>query len=69
MPQILDLKEIDGELWACVGLPGDFPSGVALWTPEEQQANYVEGLRDAAEECRRHGENEALRLIQKMILA
>jgi hypothetical protein len=37
MPRILELKDIDGELWVRLGEPGDFPSGVALWTPEEQK--------------------------------
>lgn len=39
MPQILEIKEIDDELWVRVGKPGDFESGIALWTPQEQEAN------------------------------
>ena len=38
MPRILEFKAIDGEVWCRIGVPDiDFPSGVALWTPEEQK--------------------------------
>lgn len=35
MPRIAELREIDGEIWCRVGTPNDFPSGIALWTPDE----------------------------------
>ncbi len=38
MPNILEIREIDGAAWVRIGKPGDFPSGVALWTPAEQLA-------------------------------
>lgn len=38
MPQIAQIKEIDGEVWVRVGVPGDFLSGITLWTPEEVEA-------------------------------
>ncbi len=38
MPKALELSEIDGELWVRIGKPGDFPSGVEPWTPDEQKA-------------------------------
>ena len=47
MPKISKLKEIDGEIWACVGSASSFPSGIALWTPEEQEQNYLAGMREA----------------------
>ncbi len=49
MPKILELKEIDFSLWARLGGPGDFPSGVALWTPDEQVKNRNDALEDAAQ--------------------
>lgn len=48
MPKILELKEIDSALWVRLGSPGDFPSGVALWTPDEQRHARNEALEDAA---------------------
>jgi hypothetical protein len=36
MPRIMELRVVDEELWAKIGRPEDFPSGVSLWTPEEQ---------------------------------
>ena len=36
MPQIRALRIIGGELWAHIGKPGEFQSGVALLTPQEQ---------------------------------
>lgn len=45
MPKIADMREIDGELWCKV--PTSEPSGVALWTPEEQEQNYQSGRNDA----------------------
>lgn len=35
MPKIAELREIDGQIWCRVGKPDDFPSGIALWTPDE----------------------------------
>lgn len=35
MPRIAELREIDGEIWCRVGVPGNFPSGIGLWTPDE----------------------------------
>lgn len=54
MPRILDLKEIDGAVWARVGEPGDFPSGIALWTPDEVEQfrqKVVRGCVDAFAEA------------------
>ena len=48
MPKILELKEIDSALWVRLGLLGDFPSGVALWTPDEQKHARDEALEEAA---------------------
>lgn len=45
MPRILELKAIDGELWARIGAVGQFPSGVSLFTPEEvRKVRYDECL-------------------------
>ena len=52
MPEILELKEIDGEIWARVGNPPDFPSGVALWTPDEQARERKLAARDAIKAIR-----------------
>ena len=52
MPQILELKEINGEIWARIGKPPDFPSGVALWTPDEQAHIRKLAARDAIEAIR-----------------
>lgn len=49
MPKAMELKEIDGELWARVGKPGEFPSGVAMWTPEECKAFAEEQQKIALE--------------------
>ncbi len=51
MPKILELKEIDCELWARIGTVGDFPSGVALWTPDEQQRVKKLATIDEREAC------------------
>ncbi len=49
MPKILEIKEIDGDIWCRVGTPGDFESGITLWTPDEQRKKYHEGLKRGAE--------------------
>ena len=49
MPKILEIKEIDGDIWCRVGTPGDFESGITLWTPDEQREKFHEGLKWAAE--------------------
>ncbi len=46
MPRIVELKEIDGELWARIGRPGDFKDGVSLWTQGEKEAHRVNTLQD-----------------------
>lgn len=46
MPKIMELKEIDGELWARIGIPLEFPNGVALWTPNE----LIQATHDATVE-------------------
>ncbi len=52
MPKILEIKEIDFAVWVRVGeSPPDFPSGVALWTPEEQAENRNNALDEAAKAC------------------
>lgn len=48
MPRIAEIKEIDGEMWVRVGTPQDFPSGIAIWTPDEQIHNRDVALEDAA---------------------
>ena len=61
MPTILELKEIDGEVWARVGKPGDFPSGAALWTPDEQEAARQAVILEAVavvQEARETGETD-----------
>lgn len=45
MPKILELVVIDGDLWTRIGKPGDFESGVALWTPEEQKWVREDAIR------------------------
>lgn len=52
MPKILEIKDMDGELWVRVGKPGEFESGIALWTPEEQQANFKSGYNMALYDLR-----------------
>lgn len=37
MPRILEVRDIDGELWVRVGKPEDFLSGVTLWTLTEKK--------------------------------
>ncbi len=49
MPKILEIKEINGNIWCRVGTPGDFESGITLWTPDEQREKYHEGLKRGAE--------------------
>ena len=44
MPEIAEIREIDGAIWVRVGVPGDFPSGVVLWTPDEAHA-FAEGVK------------------------
>ncbi len=51
MPKILELKVIDSELWVRIGEVGDFPSGIALWTPDEQQQVKKLATRDEREAC------------------
>lgn len=52
MPKILELKVINGNLWARLGQPSDFPSGVSLWTPDEQAREKQLAGRDAIEALR-----------------
>ena len=59
MPRILELREIDGEIWARVGVPGDFPSGVSLWTPDEQ-TNHRNHAIEITPEMIEAGINELL---------
>ncbi len=47
MPKICALRIIDGELWARIGKPGEFQSGIALWTPQEQEAQRLAELEKA----------------------
>ena len=51
MPKILELKEIDSELWVRIGTVGDFPSGISLWTPDEEQRVKWLATRDEREAC------------------
>lgn len=44
MPRIAELREIDGEIWCRIGKPGDFPSGIALWTPDEVERERQEAV-------------------------
>jgi len=52
MPRILEIKEIENELWVRVGKPGDFPSGVSLWTTEEERAKYRSGYSIGYEDAK-----------------
>jgi len=45
MPKIAELREIDGEMWCRVGVHGDFPSGIALWTPDEVERAEKNAVR------------------------
>ena len=51
MPKIAKIREIEGHIWVKVGKPGEFESGIALLTPEEQQRHHKEsytiGFKDA----------------------
>ncbi len=49
MPKIAEIKEIDGEVWVCIGKLEDHESGVALWSPTEQKLNYQSGYNDGWE--------------------
>ena len=49
MPRILELRDIDGEVWARVGKPAGFPTGIALWTPDEQTRLWNDAIEAAAE--------------------
>ncbi len=60
MPKILELKEIDLELWVRIGTVDDFPSGIALWTPDEQQRIKWLATRDEREACAELVETAAL---------
>lgn len=43
MPRILEMREIDGELWCRIGRLAASESGVALWSPAEQKKNSNDG--------------------------
>jgi len=60
MPQIAQIKEIDGEVWVRVGVPGDFPSGITLWTPEEVEAVKRDAVNAYIYEQRKVTESEGL---------
>lgn len=47
MPKILQLKVIDGEVWAQIDMPTGGKS-VTLWTLDEQAKNRNDALEDAA---------------------
>lgn len=47
MPQVLELRIIDNEVWARVGHPEKLPSGCALYTPTEIE-NLKAQIRTAA---------------------
>lgn len=38
MPKIAEIKEIDGDVWVRIGKPGEFESGIAIYTPEEYKS-------------------------------
>lgn len=63
MPRIAEIREIDGEIWCRVGKLGEFESGIALWTPDEQQAwcdaAYQQGRKDAVDEKQHEKQREA----------
>lgn len=42
MPQIAEIKEIDGEVWVRVGKVGEFANGLAIMSPEEIEAKQRE---------------------------
>lgn len=46
MPKIAEIREIDGEVWVRIGKAGEFENGITLWTPEEVERKYEEGVRD-----------------------
>ena len=60
MPKILEIKEIDGAAWVRIGKPGEFSTGVALWTPDEQQRVKWLATRDEREACAKLVETAAL---------
>lgn len=51
MPKIAEIREIDGELWVRIGKLEDHQSGIAIWSPGEQESYtkeaYDSGWEDA----------------------
>ena len=59
MPKIAEIKEIDGAVWVRVGIAGEFPSGLAIMSPEEIAAKereyskaYDDGYSDALQQSK-----------------
>lgn len=50
MPKIVELTVINGDVWVRIGKPNEFPSGVALWTEEEQDWVRKDAVRAYIEE-------------------
>lgn len=46
MPRILELKEIDGHLWAKLPTPVEMPSSVHLWTEDETKQAKISAIHD-----------------------
>lgn len=42
MLKIVEIKEIEGEIWVRVGKAGEFPNGLAIMSPEEIEAQRIE---------------------------
>ena len=64
MPKILELKEIDGNIWVMIGTPGNFLSGVALWTPDEQKQVAENERYKCAEIAEKYGDTEIANAIR-----
>lgn len=69
MPNILKMDVIDGELWCCVGVTGEFESGVSLWTPKEQKDNYQRGYRDGLEAVEQERQDTHTELVEALEVA
>lgn len=54
MPQIAEIKEIEGEIWVRIGKMENHESGIAIWAPKERQdharLHYNLGYEEAKDE-------------------
>lgn len=63
MPRIAEIREIGGEVWVRVGKIGEFPSGLAIMSPEEieeQSEEYSKAYDQGYADCARTAEEAKL---------